>query len=90
MSLLGWVGGFVIANLLARTLSEATAHLIDDATIRYLLSWVGVFVGVLAISSMLSSMIARQLRQPGIDLGNRLLGAVFGVLRGLVIVMVLV
>lgn len=90
MSLLGWVAGFVLANLLARSLAEAMTHLLSDATARYLLAWVLVFIGVLATTSVLSSLISRQLKQPGLDLGNRLLGAGFGVLRGLVIVMVLV
>ena len=90
MSLLGWVGGFVLANLLARTVAEATSHLIADGTVRYLLAWMLVFISVLAIAGVLSSIVARQLKQPGLDIGNRLLGALFGVMRGLVIVMVLV
>lgn len=90
MSLLGWVLAFLLANLLARTLAAAISHLIDDDAFRYLLSWGLVFIGVLAVSGALTSFVARQLRQPGFDLGNRLLGAAFGILRGLVVVMVLV
>mgnify|MGYP001095098607 CR=1 FL=1 len=90
MSLLGWLAAFVLANLLARSLSEATYHLLDDPAVRYILSWLLIFVGVLAVSGMLTSLVSKQLRQPGFDLGNRLLGAGFGVLRGCVVVMVLV
>lgn len=90
MSLLGWIGAFVLANLLARTLAEATSHLVSDPAARYLLSWIFVFVGVLAVSGVVTSLVSRQLKQPGLDIGNRILGAGFGLLRGLVVVMVLV
>jgi membrane protein required for colicin V production len=90
MSLLGWVIAFVLANLLARPLAEAIDHLINDPTARYLVAWALVFVGVLAVSGVLTTMVSRQLRQPGFDLGNRLLGAGFGVLRGIVVVMAVV
>lgn len=90
MSLLGWLAAFVLANVLAQSLAEATSHLLSDPTVRYILSWLLIFIGVLAVSGVLTSWLAKQLRQPGLDLGNRLLGAGFGVLRGFVVVMVLV
>ncbi|MEE4204119.1 MAG: CvpA family protein [Halieaceae bacterium] len=90
MSLLGWLAAFVLANLLARSLAEAISHLLSDPAVRYILSWILIFIGVLAVSGVLTSLVSKQLRQPGFDIGNRLLGAGFGVLRGLVVVMVLV
>lgn len=52
------------------------------------MGWGLVFIGVLAIFSVVGSLLAKQLRQPGFNLGNRLLGGVFGLFRGLVIMMV--
>lgn len=89
LSLLGWIAAFVAANLLARTLADSLHALSDSETVRYLLGWGLIFVGVLAIFSVLGSLLAKQLRQPGFNLGNRLLGGAFGVLRGLVVAMVL-
>lgn len=89
LSLLGWVCAFVAANVLAKPLAESLLAISDSATLRYLLSWGLVFVGVLAIFSVVGSLLAKQLRQPGFNLGNRLLGGLFGVGRGLVIMMVM-
>ena len=88
LSLLGWVAAFVGANLLAKVLSGSMSGLIDNSTLRYLLSWGLVFVGVLAAFGVLGNLLANQLKQPGFNLGNRLLGGVFGILRGLVVMMV--
>jgi membrane protein required for colicin V production len=41
----------------------------------------------LAIFKILASLFAQQMRQPGFNLGNRLLGGVFGLVRGLVVML---
>jgi len=38
-SVLGWVGAFVLANVLALPISETMVGLIDDSSIRYLVAW---------------------------------------------------
>ena len=87
LSLLGWICAFVAANLLAKPLADTLHALSDSETVRYLLSWILVFVGVLAVFSVLGNLLAKQLRQPGFNLGNRFLGGSFGVVRGMVVVM---
>jgi|SaaInl59LU_5_DNA_1037362.scaffolds.fasta_scaffold17861_2 membrane protein required for colicin V production len=88
LSLLGWISAFVGANVLAKPLAESLITISDSPTLRYLVGWGLVFIGVLAIFSVVGSLLAKQLRQPGFNLGNRLLGGVFGLFRGLVIMMV--
>jgi len=88
LSLLGWVFAFVAANILAQSLASSLVSVSESATLRYLLAWGLVFIGVLAIFSVLGSLLSKQLRQPGFNLGNRLFGAIFGVMRGLIVVMV--
>ena len=87
LSLLGWIAAFVAANLLAKPLADTLMAMSDSDTVRYLTGWILVFVGVLAVFSVLGSLLAKQLRQPGFNLGNRLLGGAFGVVRGFVVVM---
>ena len=87
-SLLGWVVAFVGANVLAQPLADSLVALSDSGTLRYIAGWALVFVGVLAIFSVLGRLMARQMRQPGFNLGNRVLGGLFGVLRGIVVVIV--
>ena len=87
LALLGWVAAFVLANVLAEPLEGALGALSDSETVRYLTGWILVFIGVLAIFKILASLFAQQMRQPGLNVGNRLLGGVFGLARGLVIML---
>ena len=86
LSILGWVAAFLTANLLAKSVAGAAQDLIDDASIRYFLGWGLTFVAVLLTFSVLAAFLSKQMRQPGFNLGNRLLGGIFGLLRGVIIV----
>ena len=84
-SFLGWIGAFVLANILALPLSETLIDLIDDRSFRYLASWGLIFLAVVFLFGRVGRWLSSQLRQPGLNFGNRLLGAGFGVARGMVI-----
>ncbi|MDG1828200.1 MAG: CvpA family protein [Luminiphilus sp.] len=88
LSLAGWLCAFIGANLMAQSLANSLTVITDSETLRYLMGWALIFVGVLAIFSVLGRLMARQMRQPGFNLGNRVLGGVFGLLRGVVFVIV--
>lgn len=88
-SLIGWAAAFFGAQTLAQPFSSAFSNAVSEPTIRYILSWGLVFVGALAIFSVLGNFFSQQLRQPGLNLGNRILGAAFGVLRGVIVVAIL-
>ena len=84
-SFLGWTGAFLLANVLALPVSETMSDIISDRSIRYVTAWGGVFVAVLFLFSRVGRWLSNQLRQPGLNFGNRLLGACFGAARGVII-----
>ena len=84
-SFLGWVGAFLLANVLALPVSETMSDIINDRSIRYVTAWGGVFVAVLFFFGSVGRWLSNQLRQPGLNFGNRLLGACFGAARGVII-----
>ena len=88
-SFLGWVGAFVLANILALPVSETMTDLIDDRSFRYLAAWSLVFISVVFLFGSIGRWLSNQMRQPGLNFGNRLLGAAFGVARGVVIAAIL-
>ena len=88
-SFLGWVGAFFLANILALPVSETMKDLIDDRSIRYLVVWSLVFISVVFLFGSVGGWLSNQMRQPGLNFGNRLLGAGFGVARGVIIAAVL-
>ncbi|GAB5414104.1 MAG: CvpA family protein [Congregibacter sp.] len=90
VSLASWVVAFIAANLLAMSLAEAIGDLIANRTGRYIVAWVLVFVVVLVTGSLLARMFAKLMKVTGLSVLDRLLGTVFGLLRGALIVMALV
>jgi membrane protein required for colicin V production len=86
LSIAGWVSAFLLANVVADSVSDLARDLIDEPTTRYLLGWVLTFIAVMLMFGVLSAFLSKQVRQPGFNIGNRLLGGVFGLLRGVIIV----
>ena len=86
LSILGWVSAFLLANLLADPVAHLGRNLIDEPTTRYLLGWALTFIAVLLMFGVIAAFLSKQMRQPGFNVGNRLLGGIFGLLRGMIIV----
>ncbi len=86
LSIIGWVSAFLLANIAADAVSDLARNLIDEPTTRYLLGWALTFIAVLMIFGVIAAFLSKQMRQPGFNVGNRLLGGIFGLLRGVIIV----
>jgi membrane protein required for colicin V production len=89
IALVAWVLAFFAAKMVGRT-RRAVVHGIADPTLRLVAGWVTVFVSVLIAMALLRLAVRGLLKALGMTLSDRLLGTVFGVARGLVIVLVLV
>jgi membrane protein required for colicin V production len=90
ISLAGWVVAFIVANLLAVTVADQIGDLIANRTGRYIVAWSLLFVLTLVASSLTAKLFASIVKATGLGILDRLLGSVFGVLRGMLIVMALV
>ena len=90
LSLLGWVAAFVVAQWLA---ADAAAMLpLGDAseTLRYAAGFILVFVASLFACGFLAWLAKKLVDAVGLRPVDRTLGAFFGVLRGLLVLLVLV
>jgi len=87
ISLGGWVMAFLAANLLAGPLGEALPESIARPELRVLLAFVGIFIVTLAVSTLVGVLLARLLKAAGLDGLDRVLGALFGVARALLILL---
>ena len=85
-SVIGWVSAFLLANVLADPIGDLGKPLIDEPTMRYLLSWGITFIAVLLMFGVIAAFLSKQMRQPGFNIGNRLLGGIFGFFRGVIII----
>ena len=90
LSLAGWVVAFVVAQWLAQ---DAAALLpIDEAqeTVRYAAGFILVFIVTVFACGFLAWLGKKLVEAIGLRPVDRTLGAVFGVLRGVLILLVLV
>jgi membrane protein required for colicin V production len=87
MSLAGWMIAFLAANLFAAPLAETLPRSISPPELRVLVAFVGVFVLSLAVASLAGLVLAKMVRSVGLGGLDRTLGGLFGVARGVVIVL---
>ncbi|MBP1204160.1 membrane protein required for colicin V production [Duganella sp. 1411] len=87
LSLAGWVVAFVVANAYAAALAVMLPAVVPGAVLRLFLAFVALFIGVRILMGLLSMALGALLDAGGLSLFDRALGAVFGVGRGLVIVL---
>jgi membrane protein required for colicin V production len=85
LSLAGWIMAFIAANLLATPLAESfPANMRPE--FRVVGAFVAVFVGTLVLTALLTALITKFVRVSVLQNLDRWLGALFGLLRGLVLI----
>ncbi len=88
LSLLGWPLAFVVSRIYAGGLAPLLP--MQQEVVRLLVAYVVVFIGALIVWSVLVWLLSRLVRMVGLGWLDRILGGVFGVLRGGLVVLVLV
>ncbi|HEY4663808.1 MAG TPA: CvpA family protein [Comamonas sp.] len=88
-SLVGWVAGFFVARLFAEDVAAWLPLDGFDATVQYGISFVLTFVLAVFAWGLLSALAKKLIEAVGLRPVDRALGAVFGVLRAGVLILVL-
>ena len=88
LSLAGWIMAFLAANLLAGPLSETfPANMRPE--FRVVGAFVVVFIGTLVLTTLLTALVTKFVRVSVLQSLDRWLGALFGLMRGLLVVIAL-
>jgi membrane protein required for colicin V production len=90
LALAAWVAGFVAARAWAESVSKLFAGVVSEPALRYAAGFAVVMLAVLIAFALARLLLKLLLRAVGLGLVDRLLGAGFGVLRGMLIVLVAV
>jgi membrane protein required for colicin V production len=87
LALAAWVVAFLVARVEAPQAAHWLAGHVAEPGLRLAAAFIIIFVGVLILFAVARMLLSRLLSAVGLGTLDRLLGAVFGVLRGLAVVL---
>jgi membrane protein required for colicin V production len=87
ISLAGWVLAFIAANLFAEPLAQALPQSISNPDLRVIVAFAAIFVVTLTLVTLAAVLLSKALKSTGLAGLDRTLGGLFGVARGLLIVL---
>ena len=91
VSLAVWIGAFWLALRFNADVAAALSGLIDSASVRMATAFVLLFLSMLIVGALLNYLLSKVVKSAGLSLTDRILGVLFGVARGaLVVALVLV
>ena len=88
MSLLSWIAALLVSRVYSESLAGILGNMIDNPSVRYVIAYSVLFVIIIMLGTLLNHFMSKLLAVTGLKTLDRLLGAVFGVARGAVIVLV--
>jgi len=89
MSLVSWVAAFWIANAYTAQLAPLLPQEIPNVSLRFLAAFLILFLATLLVMSLVTIAVAEFVKTLGLGPMDRVLGASFGLARGLLIVITL-
>lgn len=87
LSLVVWGAAFLIAMTFRDPLSGLLENLISTPSIRQMVAFGGLFVATLIVGAMVNYLIGELVKMTGLSGTDRLLGTVFGLARGGIVIM---
>lgn len=88
-SLLVWAAAFLVAFQYSGALAMLLEDHIELPSVRTSLAFAGLFLAVLLVGGLLTFLIGKLVEKTGLSGSDRLLGGVFGGVRGLALVLAL-
>ncbi len=85
-----WVVAFVVSSAYGGTVAPMLAQQIPDEKWRVLAAVVVLFVVALLVMNILAMLASKLIKSAGLGMEDRALGSVFGLARGVAVVVVLV
>ena len=87
LSLVSWIVAFVVANMYGAQLAPLLPSMIPGEMVRLIVAFVALFLGVRILMGLLMMAIDALIKSSGLGLADRGLGGLFGLARGVVIVL---
>jgi membrane protein required for colicin V production len=87
LSLLSWIVSFMVANAYGQELARLLPDMIPGSATRLIVAFLALFIGMRLLMALLSMAIDAAIKASGLTLADRGLGGLFGLGRGLLIVL---
>ncbi|WP_343664959.1 CvpA family protein [Paraburkholderia tropica] len=89
--LIGWIAAFIVAcRYVDRVVPWIPAHLPGQALTQWLIAFALIVIGVVLVASVANALLGRLVQVSGLSGVDRSLGLLFGLARGVVLVLILV
>ncbi|MDR9424753.1 MAG: CvpA family protein [Marinobacter sp.] len=88
LSLVTWIGAFIIARTFHPQMQGLLASTVETPLVRLIAAFAILFFGTLIVGAIINNMIGALVKATGLSPTDRVLGMGFGLLRGLVVVIV--
>jgi membrane protein required for colicin V production len=89
LSVMGWIAAFLLAQWLAPEVADKLPMQSSGETLRYAAAFVLVFIASVFAAGLVSALMKRLISAVGLRPVDRILGAVFGLFRGLILLLAL-
>ena len=90
IALVAWVVGFIAAIAFSPLLGAMLPDFGGNPVVRYLIAFVAIMLAALLLGALIAWPLASVIRKAGLGFVDRFLGALFGVARGVVLIMAFV
>lgn len=87
LSLASWVIAFVVANAYAAELAGMLPAMVPGEVLRLIIAFIALFIGARILMGLLNLALDALIQAGGLSLVDRGLGGLFGLARGVVIVL---
>jgi membrane protein required for colicin V production len=89
-ALVSWVVGLIAAVVFTPVVGNWIPNWFDAPFARYLIAFCVILIGALLLGALIAAPLARAVRAAGLGFVDRFLGSIFGLVRGLLVVIALV
>jgi membrane protein required for colicin V production len=90
LSLISWIVAIWVAFMFFANFASLLTPYIDTATLRLFIAFFVLFVVTLILGALVNHLISQLVEKTGLSGTDRALGVIFGILRGVAIVTILV
>ena len=90
LSLASWFAAILAGTLFSAQLADLMENLINNPSLRRIAAFALLFIVVIFAGTLISNMVSKLTEAAGLKGADRTLGGLFGVLRGIIIVLVII